>query len=164
MFLYHGSQSYFTRPSLACAKGKRDFGYGFYLAERENDAASMCYKNGSCGYLYTYYLSISEAKRLNLNVLSFDKLDDACALYIYRNRILEIEDTTYDIVIGPTAGGQTNKLFSWIRRENIHFEKCRENIIKECSNTSFGRQWCFKTKKALSILNLVETEDMTAVA
>ena len=160
MYLYHGSYADFDIPNPFKGKYYRDFGVGFYLAENENDALGISVKHGD-GKLYTYELDV-DALFSSCNVLEFyDYNEEDFLKFIFHNRKYGgVDNQEYDVIIGPTAGGNINALFDEIRKRDLSYQKSRNNIYREASNTSMGIQWCMTGNLPVGFLELVEVEDV----
>lgn len=157
--LYHGSPFEFDKPDPGHGKSFRDFGPGFYLAEEENDALSIAVKDNWSGFLYTYNVD-NESLLSMFSYIEFDFYDEKWAEFIFNCRMYN-DYNNFDIIIGPTAGGAVNNLFEQWRQENILFEHALDDILKKCTYTKFGFQWCFTNSNCIDFVELVDVEKIT---
>ena len=158
--LYHGSPFKFDTPDAMRGKMYRDFGVGFYMAENQNDALSIAIKDSYDGYLYTFEVD-DDAIFRNLSVVEFDGFEDPWLEFVFNCRTTGYQEG-YDVVIGQTAGGHVNDLFSRYRNEERSFdEKVAAEMYREITDTRFGLQWCFATEAALSYAELIEVEEIS---
>lgn len=163
MLLYHGSRTRIDAPSLAMARGHRDFGRGLYLAERESDSLGCCLKGGSpAGFLHIYEAD-PEALLALPGAVAFDGADDGWLRLVFDCRMhgrpasLAVDPP---VVAGPTAGRRVNELFRRYRREGARFEDCVAELRAGIVTDRFGTQWCLRTDGALSLLELVGIEEV----
>lgn len=156
--LYHGSPFDFDEPNPSYGKAHRDFGVGFYLAENENDSLSIAVKDSWEGYLYTYEMddSVFDA----FNVIEFEDTGDDWLSFVYDCR-MGADNSEYDIIIGPTAGGAVNDIFEAARRNNTPFEEIKGQMAREITGTKFGWQWCIVNEDVLAHMTLLDKEHIT---
>ena len=158
--LYHGSPFKFDYPDVSRGKMYRDFGVGFYMAENQNDALSIALKESYDGYLYTYEVD-DDALFRDLAVVEFDGFDDEWLQFVFNCRMDGSQDS-YDVVIGQTAGGRVNDLFSRYRGDGIEFsDRVASEMSRQITDTRFGIQWCFASQVALDYAELVEVEELS---
>jgi hypothetical protein len=152
MTVFHGSNVDFDKVSLDFAKGRRDFGRGFYTTtirgQAEEWARDLClrYKAGNA-FLYTF-----EFTRVDLNCKLFDGISEEWLRFIIRNRTRDGVQHNYDIVQGPVAN---DRIFPTITL----FLNGRYDIEYTLKQLSFFRpndQLSVHSEKALRNLSLVE--------
>lgn len=155
MYLYHGTSSSFSIPSLSFCKPHRDFGCGFYLAPNYFDALPMAIKHSPIGCVQTYTV-----KDLNgLSVLEFTDYSEAWLQFVVASRLGYVS-AEYDLVIGNMAGGGANlkSRFSKFRQTNTPIAEVMSAMKHDLTNTNLGLQYAFLTERALSKLTLIDTE------
>lgn len=163
MLLYHGSPSRLDVPSLSMARGFRDFGRGFYLAEYEMDSLTYCFKGGSpFGFLHTY--EVDEEALLALpGALFFDDVDDEWLHVVYECRMFGGPvslGTDPSVIAGPTAGKKVNEMFRHYRQVGTQFESCVDDLRRGIVTDKFGIQWCLRSEEAIAMLRLVDKEQV----
>lgn len=158
--VYHGTVYNFNLPSLSKCKDRKDFGKGFYLSEDINHARSVAERgyvtNGFIGtrYIYSYRIDISEMRRVGLKIHQFNSANYSWLDFIIKNRnMLDVEN--YDVVIGPTADKKVQVILSNLYKTygmNLTNEE-KNKIIQSLNVSRYGKQYCFKTQRALNYLN-----------
>lgn len=149
---------HFDTPDISRGKSFRDFGIGFYLAENEIDSLSIAVKDSWDGYLYTY--EADETLFEKFNICEFDGFSDEWLRFVYDNRMGK-KDTSYDIIIGPTAGGPVNDMFEDARRHNIPYEDMKSKMEREITDTKFGHQWCITNPEVMDYIVKIDEEYIT---
>ena len=161
MLLYHGSPTLIPAPSLSMARGYRDFGCGFYLAEDEIDSLTYCFKgDSSFGFLHTY--EVDEDCLLGLpGALSFDDKGDEWLRVVYECRMFG-HPTSFGtdpaVIAGPTAGMKVNDVFRRYRKEGTSFEDCVDELRRSIVTDKYGIQWCLRSTEAVQMLHLIDRE------
>lgn len=158
--LFHGAKKKIdTKLNISYSKSNNDFGKGFYLGESLYQSATFVANYPSSNIYICKYNSNTK-----LNVVNFD-IDEEWMLAIayYRNRIPDYINNkkisniikkvdNADVIIAPIAD---NNMY-------LVIENFIDGIItdKQClsalSATNLGKQYVFKTNKALESLLILE--------
>ena len=118
--LYHGTTHDFKEIDVLRGKPFKDFGQGFYLSESYEHARSIAFRNRRIEdmrlrvmgnetrlpvFVYEYEFNTLEMDKLN--VKRFKTADREWLKFIIANRMNQLRQHDYDIVIGPTANDDT---------------------------------------------------------
>lgn len=154
--MFHGTPASFTTPSLSFCKPYRDFGCGFYLTPNYMDALPMAIKHTCVGYVNVYELT--ELKSLRFLILR--GFSDDWLRFVVLSRLGFSSE--YDLVIGKTAAGGTNlkSKFAQFCHASTPPQEVASIMRNELTHTSLGIQYGFLTPKALSMLKLVDIEQI----
>lgn len=156
--LFHGSKKGLSEISISDSRENCDFGKGFYLGETYNQALSfVCEKEKSCVYSFRYSLLDLKIKKFECDLewmLAICYYRGTLGEYVSNSRVREIvnEIEKADIVIAPIAD---NKMF-YIMAQFTEGEINADVALHSLSASKLGRQFIFKTEKALQ--NLVPIE------
>lgn len=158
--LFHGTIYNFSVPDLSKCRDRKDFGRGFYLAEDINQSraiANKAYIYGGSGvqkFIYSYSIDISKMRKLEFNIHEFREANVAWLDYIISNRMLLSQDD-YDIVIGPTADANTQiEVAKFYDKYGMTADiRIKQMFIQKIKPSVYGRQYCFKTQRAVDYLN-----------
>ena len=175
--LYHGSICLFENIDVSKGKPYKDFGVGFYTADRKKQAIDLVMRNKALEkkrrerlnkptnisiYLYVY--------ELDVNVLEYDWLkvkrfvnDDRGKIewldFVLANRNSKDKTHDYDIVIGATADDDTrfviDNYLDGIYGEVIS-DKAKNRLYEELEVMNLSTQYYFSTNRAASHLKLIE--------
>ncbi|MBQ0035400.1 MAG: DUF3990 domain-containing protein [Firmicutes bacterium] len=158
--LFHGAKNKIvTNLDISYSKTNNDFGKGFYLGESLYQSATFVagYPNSNV-YVCEYKVNPK------LNVIKFDVTEEwMLAIAFYRNRIPNFANSkkilsiinkvdSADIIVAPIAD---NNMY-------LIIENFIDGIItdKQCLSalgaTNLGKQYVFKTNKALKSLSILE--------
>ena len=135
--IYHGTITHFSEIDVSKGEPYKDFGRGFYAAEKLNQAeglaisrkvgkmnavasgiirrpsgVTLCkFEANIIAYLYTYAFDIAKAKMFEkqgmLRIKVFESADLEWFDFVLHNRDTEPTIHEYDIVKGPTANDDT---------------------------------------------------------
>jgi len=156
--LFHGSKKGLSEISISDSRENCDFGKGFYLGETYNQALSfVCEKEKSCVYSFRYSLLDLKIKKFECDLewmLAICYYRGTLGEYVSNSMVREIvnEIEKADIVIAPIAD---NKMF-YIMAQFTEGEINADVALHSLSASKLGRQFIFKTEKALQ--NLVPIE------
>ncbi len=162
--LYHGTDSFFERPSLSMCRPFKDFGRGFYLTPDLAVAKRMAERcaersdwQGAPKYVYVH--DFDETDLSTFNVKHFTHVvDETFARFVMANRQMRSKamdhnrDNRYDIVIGPIADDKMGVLF----RRFEDGEVTIEYLVNKLKFKKLSMQYSFHTVRALSKLTLRE--------
>lgn len=156
--LFHGSKSGLKEISVAGSRQNCDFGNGFYMGERYEQALAFVCENEHSS-IYSFHYSLD-----NLKIKRFDcSLDWMLAICHYRKTLGEYsqnemvekiiaEVESADVIIAPIAD---NKMF-YIMAQFTEGEINADAALHSLSASSLGLQYVFKTERALSNLQPIE--------
>ena len=161
--LFHGSDGGIVGDlSVDVNRGLKDFGNGFYttdnLLQAENEVV-----NKRNGIVYAYRYSLE-----GLNVYQFEDLV-LWSLYIGYNRhfrfrdmppkLLDIFDEidSYDVIIGFMADDKALRVHECF----LNYEFSDICMIELLKYVDYGKQFVFKTNKALSRISVVDSYVLT---
>lgn len=156
MRLYHGSNQFVIIPNLTMSKLLKDFGQGFYLSDKMEQAekfAKQKYEQLKIGSPCVSIFDFDEKKMTDgtHNVKIFFEYSVEWANFILKNRSTG-EPHGFDIVYGPIADdGVTFQLRRYLAGA-ISIEALVEEL-KYDKGITF--QYFFGTEKALSLLKKI---------
>lgn len=158
--LFHGAKRKLELPvDLSHSKYTNDFGNGFYLGEKFEQASAYI-SNGSGTDVYVFKLDIS-----NLNVIHFNVDQEwMIAIAYYRGQLKKYENHKYiqniiekinkaDVIVAPIVDNRMFQTISEFIEGYITDLQCQHSL----SATILGRQYVLKTNKAIDALDLIST-------
>lgn len=152
MKLYHGTDTEFIQPILDQCLPYKDFGKGFYLANKLPMAKNWAAKKNQLNnrlIVNVYHLNDEFREVDGLNIKEFVVADEEWIRFVYNNRMKRDFSHDYDIVIGPIADNRLPHLFAAVKRK----EKTFAQIVEEARYKRFrGIQYCFNTQRAINLL------------
>lgn len=152
MILYHGSNTIVDEPVIVRTKYAKDFGWGFYTTENEQQAEQWANRR-SDQFGGSPTVSVYEVEPMDeLKVLSFSQMNDEWLDFIADCRNGKLHD--YDVVSGPMADDQIWDYVSDYLAGNI----TREAFFALAKFKHPTQQTSFHTIRALSLLNFVEAK------
>lgn len=159
MKLYHGSNTIVTHPNHTLGNPYKDFGPGFYavdtLPAAWDFAKANCARSehSKCTGFVNTYEYISKDK---LVVKEFDRYDAEWLDAVTMIKCFGAPGLKgYDIVVGPCPDEYSCTLLNRYWRGDfglVGSAAAVRTILKELPPTNYGKQYCFRTKKALSSL------------
>jgi len=157
MLLYHGSNVTVGKPQLIKQTRGLDFGAGFYLTSREEQAKRFSEivvdrrKNGVATVsVYEFDNTLSET---TLNIHKFTSANERWLRFVTENRFKTYIGENFDIVIGAVANDTVMPTIQAFLGGFIN----EEATIITLKTSKLFDQWCFKTVKALSLLKFVKS-------
>ncbi len=153
MILYHGSNMDIDKIDLEMSKPNKDFGKGFYLSEREEQAMEMAnFKSVLLGgepIVTTFEFDVEMLKNSNLRVKVFKEYSEEWADFVFANREgHEVEQ--YDIVYGPIANDKVGLQIRKLKDGSIDKTEFL-NRLKYMKGITF--QYYFGTEKSIKYLS-----------
>jgi len=153
LILYHGTNVVFDKADLIHSKDRRDFGKGFYMTTRYEQAKEWAYnmyiRYGGVGvYVMKYKLYLHP----DLNIKVFRGLTHEWLNMIKDNRILGGVQHGYDIVIGPLAGDNTMRTVAFYVA-GIYTDKVTLEKLKTCKADD---QVSIHSVKGMSCLEFID--------
>lgn len=153
MILYHGSNMDIDKIDLEMSKPNKDFGKGFYLSEREEQAMEMAnFKSVLLGgepIVTKFEFDVGMMKNSKLRVKVFKEYSEEWADFVFANREgHEVEQ--YDIVYGPIANDKVGLQIRKLKDGSIDKTEFL-NRLKYMKGITF--QYYFGTEKAIKYLS-----------
>jgi len=157
MTLYHGSSITVEKPRLVKQTRGLDFGAGFYLTSREEQAVRFSEivvdrRKSGVATVSTFVFDMESAEKL-LNIHRFACADREWLRFVVENRLKTYTGMKYDMVIGPVAN---DTVMPAIQAFLGGFVSEEATIITLKTSKLFD-QWCLKSDKALSLLRFEES-------
>jgi hypothetical protein len=135
-----------------------DFGRGFYTSEDCNHADLFAKRksriHGGVPIVSIYEIDIEVIKK-SYNVKTFDSASEEWFDYIVQNRIAEVVDDSYDLVIGNIADDNVRDLVNMYVSNPAVYVK--SELIKQLKSELFPRQLVLKTEAILKQLKFTES-------
>lgn len=161
--IYHGTISKIDKISLSKGRGYKDFGKGFYLAYKKEQAVKMMNKKAreSKGrgekeitkYLYTF--TINNEVLDSLNVKIFEEADMEWLDFILECRKVNGTPHPYDVVIGPTADDDTSFCLNMYHEGaygKVGSIQAKKTLLFNLEVQNYGTQLFIGTEKGVQIL------------
>ena len=160
MLLYHGSNLAVEKPQLIEQTRGLDFGAGFYLTSREEQAVRFSEivvdrRKSGIATVSVYKFDIESAEK-SLNIRKFERADKEWLRFIADNRLKTYTGKIYDVVIGAVAN---DTIMPTIQAFLGGFINEEATIITLKTSKLFD-QWCLKSDKALSLLQFVKSYEV----
>lgn len=143
-----------------------DFGVGFYLTPREDQAKEWAVRRGKTGSLNTYRLSLTGLSMVNLDLDAVTPLQWMAVLLQFRDINIDDEDKKwlveryaididkYDVVYGYTADDQYYKIFHDFVTDRLSYR----GLCQAVALGDLGRQYVIKSLKAYENLLFIKSE------
>ncbi|MBR3328783.1 MAG: DUF3990 domain-containing protein [Atopobiaceae bacterium] len=178
LMLYHGSYTPVAKPNLAkCARFK-DFGRGFYLTSSLSQAQSfarlslrkakeneLVEPDQDVGYVSRFRVRAFSPHAISICTFQTANTAWLRCIAAHRKRGAFVRDLaileSYDVIIGKVADDQTNNtLVTFLSGGYGPFESqaAMELCIGLLLPDRLDDQYCFRTDRALSLLDYVECE------
>ena len=156
MIIYHGSFVEIEKPDLVHSRLNVDFGCGFYATPLYEQAAKWCSKfkrRGKDGIISRY--EYDEKREVELKTLKFDSYSEEWLDFILNCRSGK-DSTNYDLIVGGVAN---DKVFNTVE---LFFDGLidKAEAINRLRYEKPNLQICFRTEKALSLLNFEGSETL----
>jgi hypothetical protein len=151
MILFHGSNRDFSKVDLAMAKGRRDFGKGFYTTTIKEQAQQWGYNmfnrlGGDGIFLYEFEFSPSG----DLLSKQFPGIADEWFDFILANRTLGDLQHNFDFIQGPVANDKTFLTITGF----IDGIFSREEAMQRLRFSKSNDQVSLHTERAIAMLKL----------
>lgn len=158
--LYHGSNVAIEQIDLSRSKRGKDFGQGFYLNARPDQAMEMAarttrFLNEGIPTLSCFEFDEDEATKNGLNIKVFHDYSEEWAEFVVMNRKnnSDIPAHSYDIVIGPIADDTVGVQ---IRRFIMGYLSASALVEELRFRGDHAVQYFFGTPKAVGFLKRIE--------
>ncbi|MCM1183380.1 MAG: DUF3990 domain-containing protein [Roseburia sp.] len=150
--LYHGTDRAFRSFDFGKAKPFKDFGKGFYLTSNFKQAQKWAQRRAETtriAYIYRYELApVDQSDWKILELLQYDR---QWVDFISKSRI-EGSETEYDIIYDRIADNQYAEISDALREYAAYRATAEEVISRIRWDTPGADQYCFKNKRALTLL------------
>ncbi len=148
MILYHGSKEIVQYPEIRKARFQKDFYFGFYCTQYEEQARRWASRYGKNGYLNKYEYQPDES----LNYLIFSEMTEEWLDFIVACR--SGKPHKYDIVEGPMAD---DTIYNYV--QNYMDGKISRAAFWELAKFKYPtHQISFHTISALDTLKYIGSE------
>ena len=148
MILYHGSKEIVQYPEIRKARFQKDFYFGFYCTQYEEQARRWASRYGKDGYLNKYEYQADET----LNYLIFPEMTEEWLDFIVACR--RGKPHKYDIVEGPMAD---DTIYNYV--QNYMDGKISRAAFWELAKFKYPtHQISFHTISALDTLKYIGSE------
>jgi len=155
MLLYHGSNMTIEQPRLLGQTRGLDFGSGFYLTTREEQAegfAATIVNRRKTGIPTISVFEYDEtAAKESLDIMTFPEPDADWLTFVRDNRLKAYSGKQYDVIIGPVAN---DRVYPTIQGLVIGQFSIEAALVALRPYKLFD-QYCFATEKALSTMRFV---------
>ncbi len=158
MKLYHGSLEIVSSPEIRKSNRTLDYGEGFYLTTSVEQAEAWVRRkikgDATHGYvnIYEYDSSIEEM----LEILAFERPDEAWLDFVMANRMNPRFKHNYDIVKGPVANDRVYASFALFEAGLID----KLELINELRAYKLVNQILIHTDRALESVKWVEAREV----
>ena len=160
MLLYHGSNIAIEEPRLIEQTRGLDFGAGFYLTAKEEQAkdfsATVVRRRKAGNPTVSIFEYDESAANKVLDILYFSEPNADWLTFVRDNRLKSYTGKQYDVIIGPVAN---DRVFPTIQALVIG-QFSIEAALVELRPYKLFNQYCFTTEKALSMLRFIEYTTM----
>ena len=157
MILYHGTNTDFQEIKLLKSQRQKDFGQGFYLSDKKEQALEMAKHRvkqfGGTPYVQEYSFDEDAFVSPYIRILQFEGYTKDWVNFIIANRENDSAEPVhdYDIVIGPIANDTVGVQLFQYRKHYINIDMLIENL----KYRKYTIQYYFGTSKALSYLHRI---------
>lgn len=155
MFLYHGSNMAVVKPELIEQTRGLDFGAGFYLTTREEQARAfsedVTYRRKKGVPTVSIYEYDEVSARQLLDITVFTEANEQWLEFVRDNRLKIYTGKQYDVIIGPVAD---DRVFLTLQGLIVGQFSVEAAIIMLKPYKLYD-QYCMATEKALSTLKFV---------
>ncbi|MCL2812129.1 MAG: DUF3990 domain-containing protein [Clostridia bacterium] len=152
MLLYHGSNVPVEEPQLIGQTRGLDFGAGFYLTTREEQARgfseSVMNRRKQGAPTVSVYAYDETAAKQTLDIMIFNEPNAQWLEFVRSNRLKTYAGKQYDVIVGPVAN---DRVFPTIQALVIGQFSVEAALVALKPYKLFD-QYCFATEKALSML------------
>ena len=163
MLIYHGSDIAVKTPMLMEQTRGLDFGPGFYLTTNETQAVRFAEivknrRKSGIATVSVYDFDIESAEK-KLSICRFKFADSNWLRFVAENRLKTYTGTVFDIVIGAVANDTVMPTIQAFLGGFLN----EEATLITLKTSKLTDQLCFKTDKALSLLQFVKSYTIEGV-
>jgi hypothetical protein len=167
MTIYHGSNLIVKSPELRFSVRNLDFGTAFYTTTNEKQAiqfAQKVYKRAerqgiiSEGCFVSSYTIDYERMKNEIDILTFEKPDEAWLDFVMANRRNSYAGKKYDVIFGSVANDT-------VYRALIGYETglyTKSQTIEQLAVRKLFNQMAFASNKAISFLHYTAYKEVSA--
>lgn len=160
MLLYHGSNLTVDKPQLIEQTRGLDFGAGFYLTSRKEQAERFSEivvdrRKSGIATVSIYEFDVDAAEK-SLNIRRFASADKEWLRFVVENRLKTYTGIIYDVVVGAVAN---DTVMPTIQAFLGGFVNEEATIITLKTSKLFD-QWCLKSEKSLFLLEFVKSYEV----
>lgn len=155
MYLYHGTSHKFENIDLSMARDYKDFGRGFYLTTNLEQATKWSQK-GKIKEAYVYMYMVKNLEYDKYNILELLEYNLEWLDFITKNR-MNGGISNYDIIYNRLADNTYQNLSESIRKYYRNEVSAAEVLNKIKFKDTAKDQFCFSSKKAISLLHREST-------
>jgi hypothetical protein len=162
MLLYHGSNLAVEKPQLIEQTRGLDFGAGFYLTSREEQAmrfSEIVVDRRKSGVSTVSVYEFDNTAETTLAVRRFASADKEWLRFVADNRLKVYTGENYDVVVGAVANDTVMPTIQAFLGGFIN----EEATIITLKTSKLFDQWCLKTENALSLLKFVKSYEVGGV-
>lgn len=161
MILYHGSNIVVEKPEIRIPNRNLDFGMGFYTTFNKEQAlafaSSVVKRNRNKGIkTISMYEVDMEILKQDFKTLEFDKADGEWLDFVSKNRVGDVTEKDYDLIIGPVANDTIFRTFVAYSDGFI----TREQTIERLKVSELYNQVTFKNNEILKCLKFIGSEEI----
>lgn len=151
MMLYHGSQVMVVEPEIRKTKYNKDFSWGFYCTNIENQAKRWATKLKTSGFVNIYQYTPNE----DLKVKVFKEVNEEWLDFIASCR--SGKPHQYDIVEGPMAD---DTIYNYVERY-LEGRMEKEEFLTLAKFKHPTHQISFHTISALACLEYIDSKEVS---
>ena len=157
--LFHGSTQIVNHPLILPSSHTLDYGAGFYTTTSEEQAERWVRRkltaDAPIGYINCYETDI-EQLRADLDVLWFERPDEAWLDFVMANRTDRRFVHTHDVVFGPVANDRVYTAFALYESGVLD----KPELIRELRTYKLIDQLLFHTDRALRYLRFTDAKEI----
>ena len=158
MLLYHGSNQIVEKPRLIKQMRGLDFGNGFYLTTKENQAqdfAEIIVNRRKSGIpIINIYEFDSDTAQRELEIFIFPEANAQWLEFIKDNRLNSYTGKQYDAIIGPVANDRVYPTLLAL----VSGQFSVEAALVAIKPYKLFDQYCLATEKALTFLKFIQSK------
>lgn len=164
MILFHGSDMVVETPIIIASEKGRDFGFGFYTTDIEDQAIRWANRRALLGQrlkrnavptLNIYEYDDKQARR-NLSIKIYDTPTMEWMDFIIACRTDRNFQHEYDIVVGKIADDNVGETISFVMSGVMR----KEDALERLKFQKINNQICFNTERSLQYLRYTESKTL----
>ena len=160
MLLYHGSNLIVEKPRLIEKTRGLDFGAGFYLTTKKEQARAFAEiivnRRKSGTPTINIYNFDDDAAQKALDILTFPEANKDWLVFLRDNRLKSYMGKQYDIIIGPVANDRVYPTLLALISGQFNIEAALVAI----KPYKLFDQYCLATENAFSLLTFAGVENL----
>jgi len=159
MLLYHGSNLVVEQPRPVEQSRGLDFGPGFYLTSREQQAVRfseiVADRRRSGAPTVSVYEFDAETAEMSMEIRRFPEANKEWLRFVAANRTRSYQGAVHDIIVGPVANDAVMPTVQAFLSGLIS----EDATIVALMTSKLFDQWCLKSERALSLLHFVASRE-----